>query len=296
MKKLNISKISCKLFLILFCIFCNSLLAQQPQIPEDILSYSVFIEVKDSNTGTGFFMQYGGYCYLVTARHVFFNHYVDKNRKIIYTPRDSIITIASYPRDPHKSETNILILDLHNKQWDIYTKYDSANDIAATQIGKIDSAFTKYHSFVTKVTPKSRIMIIDSSFSKSYNKVFIGNDVFIIGYPTSIGIQNIPQIDYLKPLLRKGAIAGKNEKQQSIILDCSVYPGNSGGPVFEYDLDYTYIPVQRRLYVIGIVNEFVPFTQEWFNKRHGNSYIEISNSGYSVVTPIDTIIELLKKY
>ena len=85
-------------------------------------------------------------------------------------------------------------------------------------------------------------------------------------------------------------------KEHTIILDCPAYPGNSGGPVYEYDLDYNYIPVKRKIAVIGIINEFVPFTQEWINKRHGNSYTEISNSGYSIVTPIDEVIKLLKKY
>ena len=105
MKTLNISKLLSLISMILFYPIYKPSLAQQPQIPEEILSYSVFIEVKENGTGTGSFMHYNQYCYLVTAQHVIYNQYKDEND--VYIPKDSILTIASYPRDPHKSDLNI---------------------------------------------------------------------------------------------------------------------------------------------------------------------------------------------
>jgi len=48
---------------------------------------------------------------------------------------------------------------------------------------------------------------------QKFNDVLIANDAYIIGYPTSIGKKNYPQIDYKRPLVRKGVIAGKNPEK-----------------------------------------------------------------------------------
>jgi hypothetical protein len=66
-------------------------------------------------------------------------------------------------------------------------------------------------------------------------QVNVGDDVYVFGYPTSIGLQQSPKFDYSMPLLRKGIVSGVFQKAQTIILDSSVYFGNSGGPVMEVD-------------------------------------------------------------
>jgi hypothetical protein len=89
---------------------------------------------------------------------------------------------------------------------------------------------------------------------KKIEDVSIGNDIFIFGYPTSLGIETHPQIDKRKPLLRKEIIAGKNINSKTIILDAPIYKGNSGGPVVEVDqvsLTKTKFPI------IGVVTEFM---------------------------------------
>jgi len=71
-----------------------------------------------------------------------------------------------------------------------------------------------------------------------------------------------------------------------------VYKGNSGGPVIEIE-QVKLTKVKFR--VIGIVSQFVPFAEQWLNVTHGYSNLVISNSGDSVVTPIDAVFELLAK-
>ena len=70
---------------------------------------------------------------------------------------------------------------------------------------------------------------------KTLDEVIVGNDVIMYGYPTSLGLEKIAQIDPLRPLLRKGIVAGKNIQRSSLVLDCPAYFGNSGGPVFEIE-------------------------------------------------------------
>ena len=114
--------------------------------------------------------------------------------------------------------------------------------------------------------------------------------MYVFGYPTSLGIKEIPQIDPLRPLLRFGIIAGTNPARKSIILDCPSYPGNSGGPVLEVEeVDL----VNRRFRVIGVVSQFVPFAETWVNKTHHYQNLTISNSGYTVAVSMDPVLDLI---
>jgi hypothetical protein len=61
----------------------------------------------------------------------------------------------------------------------------------------------------------------------------------------------------MKPLLRRGIIAGKNEKVGTLILDLAVYPGNSGGPVVEVET----VRSEKKFRVIGIMSQFVPIDE-----------------------------------
>jgi hypothetical protein len=94
-------------------------------------------------------------------------------------------------------------------------------------------------------------------------------------------------------LLRKGIIAGKNPSRRTIILDCPSYYGNSGGPVVQAErlgLGKT------EFKIIGIVSQFVPFKETWVNVTHKMSHWEISNSGYTVVMPIDLVLDLIREH
>lgn len=129
--------------------------------------------------------------------------------------------------------------------------------------------------------------------TKKYSEVLISNEVYVFGYPASLGIKNRPQIDFSRPLLRRGAVAGKNDANQTIVLDCPVYYGNSGGPVIEAEqVDLT----TRRFSVIGVVSEFVPFIETWYNIQHKFQNVNIENSGYSVVVPMDQVFELVEPW
>jgi hypothetical protein len=47
--------------------------------------------------------------------------------------------------------------------------------------------------------------------------------------------------------------------------------------------------------IIGLVSSFVPFQEEWENKTYRYTYVGISNSGYTVIVPIDAVLELVWK-
>jgi hypothetical protein len=45
-----------------------------------------------------------------------------------------------------------------------------------------------------------------------------------------------------------------------------------------------------------VLTEFIPYTETWENKTNKLTHVELSNSGYSVVTPIDKVLELISQY
>jgi hypothetical protein len=124
---------------------------------------------------------------------------------------------------------------------------------------------------------------------KKLSEVLTADDVYVFGYPSSIGIQQSPQIDYNTPLIRKGIIAGVNDANKTIVLDCLTFHGNSGGPV----LEVTRNGLVTEFRVIGVISQYVPVTETWINTTLNYYNLQIHNSGYSIAEPMDMVLELI---
>jgi hypothetical protein len=96
-------------------------------------------------------------------------------------------------------------------------------------------------------------------------------------------------MNYEKPLVRKGIVSGRNEAKNTIILDCEVYPGNSGGPVIEKE------PVRQgtSYKLIGTISQFIPFAQGVNTSVKGLTGFALNNSGYSVIVPCDPMLQII---
>jgi len=135
---------------------------------------------------------------------------------------------------------------------------------------------------------KDGILGVDIGSIKPFNRVLVGNDVVLFGYPTSLGLKQTPQLDPRRPLLRKGIVAGTDPSNESIVLDCPVYFGNSGGPVLELDR----VGFMTHLVIIGVVSQYVPFVEVGGSNTVAMQVM--ANSGYSIATPMDFVLELIK--
>jgi hypothetical protein len=133
---------------------------------------------------------------------------------------------------------------------------------------------------------------LSAGLFQKFDDIDIGLDIFLVGFPSSIGLRESPQIDSEMPLLRRGIIAGKNLVKRTLVLDCSSFPGNSGGPILaKKKID----AFSDAFHVVGIVTEFVPFRQIWHNEPFGLVNQELSNSGYSIAEPVDTVLDMVWK-
>jgi hypothetical protein len=255
-------------------------------IPDDNLAYPVLISVGTSSTGTGFYLNTDEAIYLVTAKHVLIKQETG-------TPIDEKAILLSYSRDIIDKSQNVLQLDLNVLLQSGNLVFHTKADVAAVKI--LTMTPERVTHIVDGVTIQSRahngILGVHSPAVKLFSDVLVANDVFIFGYPVSLGMKDIPQIDYQRPLLRKGIIAGKNESLQTIILDCPVFPGNSGGPVLEVEQD----GFELKFRVIGVVSQFIPIAETWLNTLFGYTNLSVGNSGYSVATPIDFVLETISQ-
>jgi hypothetical protein len=264
----------------------------QRSIPDDNLAYPVLVQLP-GELASGFYLNTGTSIYLVTAKHVIFD---PQSARI----RGGPMTLLSYPRDPKQSGTNVLVVDMAALLQAGEIKGHLTADAAVVHIGdSVSSApdkgpATQTIRFIPGVTVRtaalSGLLGLSVNAIKKYDDVLVANEVLLFGYPTSLGIQGSPQLDPLRPLLRRGIVAGLNPSAKSVIIDCPSYPGNSGGPVVEADR----AAFSATFNVIGIVSEFVPFEEKSINYPIAYQSVNISNSGYTIVTPMDFVLELVK--
>lgn len=265
----------------------------QRALPENNLSYPVFVSLANGDAASGFYLNTSNRMFFVTARHVLINTENPTNW-VLKAPTAKLSSYSS-----HITRTEKMDFEIHLERLlaDGKLRYDVNQDVAVAHIGDINTYTNgrrqvvysqKY--FVRQDTGTTAFIGADLDNIKLFDDVFVGNDIYLFGYPSSIGMKQIPQLDYDTPLLRKGSIAGKNAANSTIVLDCPTYYGNSGGPVVQVEFD----GITTKFIVIGVVSQFVPFAEEWENKKHRYLNLTISNSGYSIATPMDPVLSLLR--
>jgi hypothetical protein len=250
-------------------------------IPDNNLAYPVLILTDKKLMGSGFYLNAQNSIYLVTARHVLF----DPNSGGPLFQRH--ILCRSYSSDPLDQSPNLLSLDLSALQTSGNLKRHATADVLAIRIGNLsDGTLQTIEGVEFKAFAKTDLLAVDLKGVKPFDQVLVGNQVFVFGYPVSIGAQQSPQFDYEKPLLRKGIIAGKNDKVGTLILDLPVYKGNSGGPVLEVETE----GFGKKFRIVGVVVERVPAILT------GEDVGIITNSGYSVAVSMNPVLELLSSF
>jgi hypothetical protein len=178
-------------------------------------------------------------------------------------------TLLSYLKNPKEKEQNILQIDLETLNKNGNVKAHKNHDVVVVYIGNTSvsngNVTTSIVSgIVIRHLTSSGILIQKIEFTKKFDEVLTANDVYVFGYPGSIGLSNYLQIDYQKPRIRRGIVAGTDDQKKTIILDCFIFPGNSGGPVLQEE--WTGIGT-KSFWTIGVVSEFIPIMETWLNER-----------------------------
>jgi len=120
-----------------------------------------------------------------------------------------------------------------------------------------------------------------------------GDGVFVLGFP--LGMSGG---EYNYTIVRQGNIARirdwLNGSSNTFLIDASVFPGNSGGPVI-IKPEATSIrgtTANKRAYLIGMVSAYIPYEEVAVSQQSGKARaVFVENSGLGVVVPMNIIQE-----
>lgn len=118
-----------------------------------------------------------------------------------------------------------------------------------------------------------------------------GAPVCVMGYPLGLRSQ-----EYALPILRRGIVARSGGA--GILLDCFVFPGNSGGPVvyepaFRLGPDFA-SPLIQGTKLLGVVSSYVPYIEPAISPQTGRARVIFEeNTGLCNVEGCDKIRSLL---
>jgi S1-C subfamily serine protease len=254
-----------------------------------------------ATSGSGFYVNRSNAVYtlyFITANHVLF----DPKTGELLGPAASLV---SYSGDPVVAGGVRVEIDLQRMLTDGSLISHAARDLAVIRIAREKTPLPTTPQ--AKADPEAIRMLAMEQGAKRvdggqapvvgvgndaiarFDEVFVGNECLTFGYPVSLGLKRVPQLDPSRPLLRTGVVAGRNGTERTIILDSPVYPGNSGGPVFEVDN----WGLGGRVRLIGIVLSFVPVDDTWLNRGVPNFSGRAENSGYPIAEPMDSALELI---
>jgi len=188
--------------------------------------------------------------------------------------------LSSYAPDPEDPEPFILELELIELFRRGRIRYDSPYDIAAVEIGTIsESDRISLYQGVRGKSGKT-LGYIEASNTKTFKEVLVSNDAFFFDYPAPT--PDDPFISTNLPLLRKGIIAGKNHELKLLILEAPLRFGNPGGLVLEAEREEN----RNRFKAVGMLTNTVHLT---------GKDTDIYHSGYSIVVPMDAVMEVLDR-
>jgi hypothetical protein len=127
-----------------------------------------------------------------------------------------------------------------------------------------------------------------------------GDPVFVLGFPLGISgnIQNLPCVKW-------GIISRADEEiireNKTFLIDSSVFPGNSGGPVFLRPTDTALEKAKavKRAYLIGVVSSYLPYTEKLYTLQTKPPAVVSTlkeNSGLTFVVPMDFAHQIFKNW
>lgn len=246
-------------------------------LPEDFLKTIVLFEIPNEKGeflahGTGVLLNYKKVFFLATCKHIVL--------KTDGTPYKNLHATINKV-DGSTSRKNIEAIHTQfNLKW--FFNKNLQVDLALSPIA-IDQGVED-------------IKLIGEDLFEKFQNIPLGDDVFFLGYPLGLGIQNVPK---LSPLLRVGVIALKNS-DSTFLLDANVYPGSSGSPVFykpvlaQNDGKSTNIGTTRPLKFLGLVNNNLSAQEEAISKKTGRTRtIFEENAGLGTVQSATLLKEIL---
>jgi S1-C subfamily serine protease len=207
------------------------------------------------------------YVYLVTNWHVIDGH------DVVY---------AKMNAGGHAQRFALAFEDESGPLWFSYEDFDvAATFIKTSMLSEKDAEFV--------AVPEKQWLTVEQMGEQN---VGLGNAVLVCGFPMGLS-GNLRKF----AIVRSGVIARLDpeiiSEDRCFLLDCLIFPGNSGGPVFDYgSADHSAGP---RL--LGVVSGYLPYEDVAISRQTGKPRITFEeNSGLASVVPVDAILGACAAY
>ena len=120
-----------------------------------------------------------------------------------------------------------------------------------------------------------------------------GDEVFVIGFPLGLAGD---ERNYA--IVRQGIVARIRDWYEGhsnvFLIDSSIFPGNSGGPVIAKPTMFSYGKTRPYAELIGMVSGYLPYRDIAWSRQTGRpKLIAEENSGLATVVPVDLIQETI---
>lgn len=215
--------------------------------------------------------------YLVTNRHV-------------VQGRDKLLVRFNAPSNDSSWVYPIPLTQPDGTQfWTVHPESDI--DVAAILVNP-DRLKTDGVDLQTLIT-EDNALLLDQAKEVGVSE---GDGVFVLGFPLGIVGE---QRNYV--IARQGIIAriqdSMNGYEKTFLIDASIFPGNSGGPVFTKP---EAVAIQgtksnTKSLFIGMVASYIPYQEVAISKQTNRPRMVFEeNSGLGAVVPYDRILETLK--
>lgn len=254
--------------------------------------------------GSGIYVAHKSDIYFCTARHVVFNETTKENKRT-FSLKNSKARIKSYPKKSNFKIQDEIELDLSIVIKSQNISFNAHVDLCVIKIGSIAESSFKFVSGIKAISKKIDLNVASSSMIKSASNIEVGEETYVIGYPKALAKfqPQSPMYNYELPLVRKGIISCMND-YKSFVIDCAVYGGNSGGPVFVAENLFTQVnngfQIDTKTYLVGIVTKYIPLVNTSASLKSNSDGRKISipsleNSGYGICITFELIQQEIDK-
>ena len=215
--------------------------------------------------------------------HKQYYHFIVTNRHVV-KGSTKLFTRQNYPSAPKYPSGANLVGDAPIERWTVHPDPDI--DVAVFPVSGPPELNTGPVSLYSGNNALLRSQLVGSEFRE-------GNEVFVLGFPLGMVKGNKNYV-----IARQGIIARIQDwyegEAKSYLIDSSIFPGNSGGPVLAKPTLHTYGTAITTAKLIGMVSGYVPFQDVARSDQTGLPMLASQeNSGLAIVVPVDAIEETI---
>lgn len=140
------------------------------------------------------------------------------------------------------------------------------------------------------------------AFQRNFSRmgIAVGDETYILGFPMGFAgsVQNFP---YAKAGIVSRFDQELLRKHKAFLVDSSIFPGNSGGPVIlkPATMAFRDTKVVSSPRLLGVVSRYLPYEEElWSHQTNPHTVVSLEreHSGLSFVVPMDYVKQIFNRW